>query len=136
MGMAVRFITRLIACPVGRKDGRRIWELQYPFVVEIDGVQVVVPEGFQTDYASVPRLPITYALFGDTAHEAGSLHDYLYRAGAVPNVPKKTADRWFMDVMDYLNEPPGRIRRWIMYKAVCWFANSCWKKKDVMARLA
>lgn len=133
--MAVKFVTRLIACPVGRKEGRRIWELQYPFVVEIDGVQIVVPEGFQTDYASVPRLPVTYALFGDSAHEAAVVHDYGYRTGAVPDADKAAVDLWFKEIMDCLNEPPWAWRRWLMYKAVCLFANGCWKKKDVMARL-
>ena len=136
MGMAVRFITHLIVCPVGRKDGRRIWQLMEPFVVDIDGTVITVPVGFQTDYASVPRLPVTYALFGDAAHDAATIHDYGYRKGAVPDVPKAEVDLWFKKIMDCLGEPPWAWRRWLMYKAVCLFANGCWKKNEVMVRLA
>ena len=136
MGMEVRFVTKLVACPVGRSCGRRIWELKMPFVVHIGDTEIVVPAGFQTDYASVPRLPVTYALFGDSGHEGATIHDYGYRIGAVPDVPKAEVDLWFKAIMDCLGEPPWAWRRWLMYKAVCWFANGCWKKNEVMARLA
>jgi len=39
----------------------------------------VVPAGFVTDYASVPRIPLAYWLTGDTAHASAALHDYLVR---------------------------------------------------------
>jgi hypothetical protein len=42
---------------------------------------VRVPKGFVTDFASVPRLPFAYMLFGDTAHRAAVIHDYLYSLG-------------------------------------------------------
>lgn len=40
---------------------------------------LVVPAGFETDFASVPRLPLAYLLAGDTAHKAAVVHDYLYQ---------------------------------------------------------
>jgi len=45
---------------------------------------VLVPAGFVTDYASVPRAPLTYWLFGGVGDEAAVVHDYLYETGAVP----------------------------------------------------
>lgn len=43
-----------------------------------------VPEAFETDLASVPRLPLMYLLCGNTADEAAVIHDYLYTTGLVP----------------------------------------------------
>lgn len=45
---------------------------------EVDEV-IKVPSGFVTDFASVPRLPIAYWLFGSRADYAAAVHDYLYR---------------------------------------------------------
>jgi hypothetical protein len=61
-------------------DGRGTWQLLAPLVYQSDLAQrtITVPEGFITDYASVPRIPITYLLAGDTAHPAAVVHDWLY----------------------------------------------------------
>ena len=51
-----------------------------PLVYQSDvaGMTITVPAGFQTDMASVPRLPIVFLLFGNTSDEAAVVHDYLY----------------------------------------------------------
>ncbi|OHE77783.1 MAG: hypothetical protein A3F67_08060 [Verrucomicrobia bacterium RIFCSPHIGHO2_12_FULL_41_10] len=41
---------------------------------------IIVPEGFVTDFATVPRLPIVYALLGNLGNAAACLHDFLYTA--------------------------------------------------------
>ena len=61
--MGVEIIKELSATPIGRRNGRRIWRLSDDYVLLIDGKEVFVPYGFQTDYASVPRMPLTYLLF-------------------------------------------------------------------------
>jgi len=38
---------------------------------------IVVPLGYVTDFASVPRLPLSYLFFGDVVHAAAVVHDYL-----------------------------------------------------------
>lgn len=48
-----------------------------------------VPSGFQTDLASVPRLPVIFLLTGDSAREAAVVHDYLY---STHQVDRATAD--------------------------------------------
>lgn len=60
--------------------GRGIWRIEKPFhyVSDILGVIITVEVGFYTDFASVPRAPIIYWLFGDTDHEAAVLHDWLF----------------------------------------------------------
>lgn len=47
---------------------------------------IIVPKGFVTDLASMPRIPILYALLGDLAHAAAVLHDFLY---TIPHKPSK-----------------------------------------------
>ncbi len=65
-------------------DGNK-WRLARPFTAKItfDTPEVeeilMVPEGFVTDLASVPRLPFMFWLLGDRAHRSAVLHDYLYR---------------------------------------------------------
>lgn len=53
----------------------------------------VVPVGFITDLASVPRLPVIYWLFGGVADEAAALHDYLYTG----IISRKDADEVFAE---------------------------------------
>ena len=61
-----------------RDDGR--WELIDRLVYDSDRAGVIdVPAGFDTDYASVPRLPFMFWLLGDRGHAAAVVHDYLYR---------------------------------------------------------
>ena len=61
------------------------WELTSALVFEsvVLGRLVLVPAEFVTDFASVPRLPFTFWLFGDIAQEAAVVHDHLYSTGEV-----------------------------------------------------
>lgn len=52
--------------------------------------------GFYTDFASVPRLGIMYALLGDRAHEPAVIHDALYYYGVTT---RKMADDIFLEAM-------------------------------------
>jgi hypothetical protein len=50
-------------------------------VVEEEGkapLVIHVPHGFVTNFASVPRLPFAYLLFGGRGNRAAVVHDYLY----------------------------------------------------------
>ena len=58
---------------------------------------IEVPAGFETDFASVPRVPVAYWLFGDVAHEAAVVHDFLYSTAAVP---RETADKVLLEAME------------------------------------
>lgn len=61
-------------------SGRGIWRVDEPFRYWSDllGRRIVVEPGFLTDYASVPRVPLAYLLFGDTSHKAAVIHDWLF----------------------------------------------------------
>jgi hypothetical protein len=83
---------------------------------------IVVPAGFETDFASVPRIPLAYLLAGDCAHEAAVIHDYLYRTG---KADRKTADEVFLEAMEA--QGIGAWRRYGMYWAVRLFGGSAYK---------
>lgn len=55
---------------------------------------IIVPIGFRTDFASVPRLPLAFLLFGGVADEAAVVHDFLYSTGACS---RKRADDVFAE---------------------------------------
>jgi hypothetical protein len=68
----------------GMDDGK--WRLTAPLVYQSDvaGMTFTAPAGMISDFASVPRLPLAYMLFGDRASEASVIHDHLYASHLVP----------------------------------------------------
>lgn len=77
------------------RDGRGTWVLLAPLACESGRIGVVVvPEGFVTDFASVPRLPLAYFLAGGLAHAAAVIHDWLY---TTHSTDRATADAVFQD---------------------------------------
>lgn len=69
------------------------WELILPFTYHSDVAKqtFVAPQGFQTDFCSVPHVPFALEFFGDRARRAGVIHDWLY-TGNVPGVTREMAD--------------------------------------------
>jgi hypothetical protein len=71
------------------------WMLIADFIVDADTAvssrRITVPIGFQTDFASVPRIPVVFELYGNKAHEPAVVHDYLYSLGGTE------ADREYAD---------------------------------------
>ena len=77
---------------------------------------ILVPAGFTTDLASVPRLFWrVFPPFG-TYSLAAIVHDYLYSEISTYDIERSTADRIFRDAMITLGV--GRITRNILYNAV------------------
>lgn len=64
---------------------------------ELLNYQIIVPSSFETDFASVPRVPIAFWFFGDRAHHESVIHDYLYATG---KVNKQLADKVFLEAME------------------------------------
>jgi hypothetical protein len=94
-------------------DGR--WILCKPLVYTSDVAKqtFTVPAGFQTDLASVPRLPVVYLLTGDTARSAAVVHDWLYSEG---KVSRKMADDVLREASAVSGVPTWR--RWLMWAGV------------------
>lgn len=109
-----KFITKLRV----ESDGK-YWKLTSPLIYESEDYgKISVPPGFKTNFASVPRIPFVYAIFGNKSHSAATLHDYLY-SGFV-NISRKTADDIFKDAMKSRNQ--SSFVRGSMWAAVRMFA--------------
>lgn len=118
-----RFLTRLAAenADSNHAGGRGLWVLVKPLVYQSDLVgEITVPEGFATDFASVLRLPVMYTVFGDRAHAAATVHDYLYLTG---KLPRKTADDVFKEAIA-ASTNLSRIERVMMWAAVRVFGGT------------
>lgn len=105
-----RFLTPLRA----EKSGKT-WCILQPLIYESDVAQKVfiVPEGFVTDFASVPRIPLAFLLTGDSAHEAAVVHDFAYSR---QNITRSLADAVFREAMQVTGEPGWKS--WLMWAGV------------------
>lgn len=85
-----RFLSELAAQLVNEQAN--LWQLTQPLAYQSDllGKTVTVPAGFQTDFASVPRMLGVYDFAGGKCNRAATLHDYAY---TVQFVDRETADK-------------------------------------------
>jgi hypothetical protein len=86
-----------------------------------DGSPVIVPRGFVTDFASVPRLFWRILPPWGTYSPAAVVHDYLYATG---RFPRKKADQAFLCLMKALGVP--RWKRTVMYWGVRLGGSIAW----------
>jgi hypothetical protein len=60
------------------RGGRALWEVHDSFrYLTNDGETITVPAGYETDLASVPRVPLVWEAFGGTGNKAAVIHDWL-----------------------------------------------------------
>ena len=111
-----------------------IWILDHTLIYQSAIIgQVCVLDGFETDLASVRRVPVVYNLWGNRAHREAVLHDYLYRSDSVPAVTKEQADSVFLEAMKSRG-----VAWWIrypMYAGVMLGGGSSYHKLFVNAQL-
>jgi hypothetical protein len=79
--------------------------------------KLVVPRGYETDLASVPRVPGIYWRYGNTAVLPSIVHDYLYEFDPF-GWGRKVADQVFLEAMRAERDPRAAASRWVMYQAV------------------
>lgn len=107
------------------KINSRLWKIEREFIYFIGKEDsdefVVVPIGFTTDFASVPRLFWTILPPDGTYTQAAVLHDYLYHT---QQYSRKRSDEIFYEAMGILKVP--RWKKWIMYKCVRLFGGKGW----------
>jgi hypothetical protein len=91
----------------------RLWKLITPFTYysEIMDEVVIVTEGFQTNFASVPY---------KTDPRPAVIHDYLY---SKENISRKLADQVFLEAMN-VTKDVNKARRYLRYWAVRMFGGS------------
>lgn len=81
-----KFLSALQVEQLAEDRWRLLSSLRYQSAVL--GAIIVVPEGFLTDFESIPRwLPIVYAALYGGAHAAGVVHDFLVQT----HIPKDQA---------------------------------------------
>jgi hypothetical protein len=87
--------------------GDRSWQIIEPFYFYFDEKDksngVVVPAGFITDFASVPR--ILWSIYPPTGRysKATVIHDYLYSAGKSMGYDRKFCDKMLLNGMEALD---------------------------------
>ncbi|OXS92609.1 DUF1353 domain-containing protein [Pandoraea apista] len=118
-----RFLTRLVMENATDCDDGR-WRLVRALVYQSDVADqtFVVPRGFITDLASVPRLPVVYWLAGGTSNEAAAVHDWLYTAKPVS---RAVADKVLREASAVTCVPVWR--QWLMYWGVRLAGASHWR---------
>lgn len=108
------FITQLyLECENDTDNGR--WRLTRPLFYASDiakGV-IIVPEGYVTDLASTPRVPVIYLLAGNIAAKAAVIHDYEYSQG---RFPRAMCDAIFREASEVTGV--SWFRRQLMYIGV------------------
>lgn len=113
-----------VISPVGSGLHYRVVE---DFLFQYGGEIITVPKGFQSDWASVPRL--FWRLVPPHQYPRSSLgHDWLY---AAEYFPRKKCDLFFFDALK--EEGACWLRRWAMYRAVRLGGGVVWNRHDIMA---
>lgn len=136
------FTTPLIVSPL--LDGRT-WRLYRSFTYRYKScaglVNINIPAGFSTDFASVPRIFWTIISPWGKFGKAAVLHDYLYRNHQVKiakqislSFSRKEVDTIFLYTMRHCGTSPVKAK--IMYWAVRVFGRWSWKKGDGQKKCA
>jgi hypothetical protein len=107
------------------ESGRGIWKVVAPFKYQSDilGKTIQIEPDFLTDFASVPRIPFAYWIFGDTSHESAVIHDWLYHHHEVCD--EDTANKVLLEAMTV--EGISAWRRWGIYLGVKIGGKSGWE---------
>ncbi|MDP1675419.1 MAG: DUF1353 domain-containing protein [Bacteroidota bacterium] len=122
-----RFTNILVVSPL--PDGKT-WTIKSDFGYDVgsenSGNTINVPIGFQTDFASVPRmlwwlLP-KWGIYGNAA----VIHDYCY--WIQHPYTRKQADEILKEAMIVLQTPAWQI--FLIYWAVYLFGKGAWKKNS------
>lgn len=81
--LKVEWVTCPFNIPLKNRSGRQLYRVIEPFIYESDVAKktIIVPAGFITDLASIPRLPIVYRELESLADMPGVPHDFCYSTG-------------------------------------------------------
>jgi hypothetical protein len=111
------------------RKGRQLFSLEYELQYESDllGGTLVIPKGYVTDLASVPRLPLTWLLAGGTGAEPSLPHDFLYFTREFDGKPitRSKADSVFLEALRVSEDIYAPA--WLMYLAVRVGGGGAWR---------
>lgn len=126
------FTKPLIITPIDEK----YWKLVEPFeyvLGHIDGDYCVkIHRGFETDFASIPRVFWRILPPWDRYGKAAIVHDALYSNNIIlhrtfdcpEKISRKRCDEIFLEAMEVLEVP--KWKRIVMFKCVRWFGKKAW----------
>lgn len=95
-----------------------MWELNKPFTVTWQGREWVIPAGFKTDLASIPRTLQGIVTKVGKHIQPAIAHDWFYENADKPEfkITKVEADQMFLDGMKHVGVRWSK--RYLMYWAV------------------
>jgi hypothetical protein len=109
------------ATVVVRRLDDEFWAVEQPLVYRGRRDVFIVPAGFRTDFASVPRVAVWLIPRFGRYTPAAILHDWLCTEGiATGQVTSREADGLFRRIMRESGVPV--LRRWLMWAGVRWGA--------------
>jgi hypothetical protein len=109
------------------KIGSKWYIVTSNFIVKIEGETYVIPFGFKTDFATIPRIFWILAASDDAdTREASVLHDFLYSVECLDGVSRAKADKLFLIAMKELKA--SLVKRHLIYLAVRMFGWLYYKK--------
>lgn len=120
--------------PVHIMTKKNFWKLagEMSYSSEYLNGRVVIPEGFVTDLASIPRIFTPLIPIAGRHRLAGILHDYMYATGGCYGLfSRETCDIVFLEAMEHLGVK--WFRRKIMYLTVRMFGGSSFKSSHPYA---
>lgn len=117
------FKGKLIVMPI--TDDWRRWKIMQSITYEDDKYRIIVPSGFITDFASVPKIFWNIVPPVGKYAPAAVVHDWLY---STKKLSRKEADKIFLRAMKELGV--SLWKRYIMYFAVRAFGWSHWKTRE------
>lgn len=125
--MTARFVGTLAVSPY--PDGVT-WYLDRALVFKSSSVgDVRIPRGFETDFASVPRLVTNIFPRWGTYGPASVVHDWLYWN---QHTERKAADDAFLEAM--VVSSVGVATRYALYSAVRVFGQMAWDDNALIAQ--
>ena len=118
------------------EDARgNVFTVLYPYRVNFGGRSFLIPRGFESDGASVPRLfwRVVFPNSDSHATTAGICHDYIYRTQP-EGWTREEADRMFLALLVEFGTP---VRRALAaYHAVRLFGWIAWRENRKLLEAA
>ena len=115
MNTTPRFKTSLIV-EVGEESGKFILQQELIYYSAILERDITVPDGFKTDFASIPWILRWLFNVNGKHRKSATVHDYLCEHGKQEKVTQAQADSVFKEAMK--SEKVRSIKRYPMYWGV------------------
>lgn len=113
--------------------GKNEWSVYKEFIYirepYPDGPKIIVPAGFGTDFASVPRIFWVFISPVDKHGKAAVLHDYMYRKEIFP---RHQCDYIFKEAMSVTGV--SGWKRFLIYWNVRIFGFFVWLKRKLVTK--